>query len=224
MTKKNIHFLQSIFISCIIIFTNILHAHCPNELIINQEDGSTASYCLEINWKNGESKIRGEFSETHVKSPYLNPLLDNNGNTLSPRLWIYSTMTIYIWEKNDDEHKPVRIKDFRIFPYMIMEDGVHHMASYNFTEKKQNNPSQYSYKLSQLALNEMSGDISGCWTLRWSIKKNVADNDIYDIKSSHFLSTINNFLNISESQNNEQNKICEELVEASLTGFEIHDH
>ena len=161
----------------------LAQAHCPYEVSYSNE-----AYCLDLEWDFGERKIKGEFKPTNTVTPYLIPHKE------IPQRWIYSTAYLIVWKKGDKNHKPVEIPNFRVFPYMHMENGHHHSAGYDFLYDE----AEEAYLFRRVAFQQMKG----CWSLRWT----TADKDL--MASSKELLQITEFTNIDEQQKEKMVSFC----------------
>lgn len=158
-------------------------AHCPFEINVDQQ-----TYCLNIQWKMGDRKIQGQLTTSDQASPHLITM-----GTV-PQKWIYSRAEFAIWKKGDSTHKPVHFKEFRIFPYMMMQNGHHHSAAYDFSYDAISN----LYILSNTAFQKMKG----CWSLRWTIE----DSD--NLKASQKLMDITDYQNLNDAEVLVQESFC----------------
>ncbi len=172
----------------------IAWAHCPFGLKYDGKD-----YCLDLEWLPAESQIT-----TTALSPHLNPMGE------IPQKWVYSQFETFVWEKGDKKHTPVLIPDFRIFPYMFMDSGHHHGASYEF----QTDDSNSSYLLKRVAFQEMPG----CWTLRWTTHSSDS------LEDSQPLAKITDFVNLSEEGVSAQVDSCSNVDENPSGGGHQHHH
>lgn len=158
-------------------------AHCPFAM----EVGGT-KYCYDIQWINGEQKLQGQFNDTES----LSPQLVVTGTV--PQKWVYSRAFINFWIEGDEDHKPVRVDNLKIFPYMEMANGHHHSTSYEFTY----NNHDLRYVLQRMALQEMPG----CWSLRWTTTGNE------DLESSTLIQNLVEYPNLDDAKNAEMADYC----------------
>ncbi|MGH1468040.1 MAG: hypothetical protein ACRBBP_04050 [Bdellovibrionales bacterium] len=149
-------------------------AHCPAEVTHGGE-----VYCAAVNWLSGEKKVKGEFVDAGVETPYRVPMRE------VPQKWVYSIAVINLWAKGDRSHTPVMLEGFRVFQYMAMENGHNHGGSYEFNETEE------SYVLSKMALQQMRG----CWLLRWTFAQDDS------VKDSTELMKIGSYKNLSDEEN-----------------------
>jgi len=174
----------------------IANAHCPIALDIKSE-----KYCTEIEWQKGDLKSKGQFVESDVLSPYLIPMGE------IPQKWIYSKAQFAIWKDGDANHLPQEIPGLRIFPYMLMTDGHHHGASYEFN---------YDQNLQQYVLKAVGlQSMPGCWQLRWTTENTD------DFTASAFLANIVTYSNLDESKNLEMAEVC---ADDNVVADENHHH
>jgi hypothetical protein len=181
MEKK----MKKYILSVIVVLTSLAaQAHCPYGFTAN--DGG--DYCLSVEWAKGDKKVKGTYEESTFQSPYLN----KSGEL--PNKWIYSKALIRVWKKGDAHHVPVQFSDFRIFPYMLMADGMSHFASAQFSY----DPDGELYVLSGFSLQEMMG----CWSLRWT---QSADDSL---ATSQEIQSIIDYSNLDESENKSAAEMC----------------
>ncbi len=173
----------------LIFLPTLSYAHCPIPFETDNQ-----SFCAEIEWLSGERKVQGQFESVNYKSPQLNL----RGEI--PQKWVYSKMNIHVWEKGDHSHVPKFLKDFRVFPYMFMENGHHHSASYDFRWDSD----EQVYILKGIGFQEMNG----CWSLRWT----TSEQD--QLSSSHIFQTVDRFENLNERENDLIVKACQSLGES----------
>ena len=177
-------------------------ADCPYQVSSNGE-----AYCLDIEWKQGEVKTRGEFEGTDIESPYLVPQEE------IPQRWIYSKAEIITWKKSDSSQAPVEVPNFEIFPYMHMQNGHHHSTGYEFAYDSMNQ----RYVLSQVKFQSMPG----CWSLRWTTSpENMHSPENMQEISLHLMN-VTNFTNLDPEQRDDQIEFCQNIDE----DFDpVHDH
>jgi hypothetical protein len=160
----------------------ISQAHCPYSIKTKSQN-----YCLDIQWLNSEIKVKGGWQT----SPELSPYLISMGEV--PQKWHYSKVQFLVWLEGDNNHKPQKIENLNIKPYMKMADGHHHQASSDFYWNDENQV----YELKRLALQEMQG----CWQLDWTLEDEQLPID-------NFLMNVENYTNLTESENLEMVKFC----------------
>lgn len=171
-------------------------AHCPFEI---ESDGQ--AYCVDISWQKGEKKVQGLFKPTDKQSPQLIPMGE------IPQKWIYSKADVFVWEKGDSNHTSQFIEDFRIFPYMNMEDGHHHSVSYDFKYDSG------KYTLQAMGFQKMPG----CWSLRWT-------NEEHDqMGNSSFLMNVLDYENLTDDENHSMKSYCTS-GSGSNSGSHSHSH
>ncbi|MCB0421612.1 MAG: hypothetical protein KDD61_11485 [Bdellovibrionales bacterium] len=161
-------------------------ADCPYTI-----NWKAQSYCVSLEWLNGEAKSRGKFSDVNELSPYLISM------GMSPNQWVYSQVAAKVWVAGEKEQTPVVIPGFRIFPYMMMSNGHHHSTRYDYVGPDQDG----TYLLRRMAFHKMRG----CWSLRWT----TADEDLLD--SSAELAQITEFVNLSEAEQKSIKELCQTL-------------
>lgn len=162
-------------------------AHCPIELEINGD-----KYCTNVKWLASDTKVQGQYQESFSLSPYLIPAGE------VPPKWAYSKAEFLIWKKGDGKHKPQNPKDFRIFPYMMMESGAHHSAGYTFGYDQNSE----TFIIQHLALQSMKG----CWSLRWT----TSSTD--EIATSQHLANVVEYSNLNTSDNDTMTTYCKNLI------------
>lgn len=159
-------------------------AHCPAEVVQNGK-----SYCASVEWLDGEKKIKGEFVGVDVETAYSIPMRER------PQKWVYSRAAVSIWEKGDATHAPVFLEGFRVFHYMVMENGHHHDGgSYEFEKDTEGGV----YLLSKMALHRMRG----CWSLRWTFSHEDS------MSESSELVKVDTYKNLSDAENEESMGFC----------------
>lgn len=171
--------------AALLMFPLSAFAHCPIEI-----EMEAVSYCLDIQWIEGEKKSQGSFVEAESPSPHL----VEAGQI--PQKWIYSQAQIQTWKKGDTTHQPAVIENFRVFPYMHMTNGHHHSTSYEFSYDSQKGV----YVLNRMALQEMAG----CWSLRSTTQEGE------DPSLSQFLQNIVDYPNLDETKNEKMATYCSE--------------
>jgi hypothetical protein len=173
-------------------------AHCPWPVQVNDQ-----AYCVDVIWHFGEQKLQGQFSGSEMPSPHLVPMSE------IPQGWIFSRASLYIWEQGDPLHQPVEIENFRVFPYMFMENGHHHSTGYEFAYDS----SQEQYWIQRMAFQQMRG----CWSLRWTTEPQD------ELETSQTLLNIIQFANLDEAQWQQQMAWCEAVGERP-EGHGGHSH
>ncbi len=168
------------------LFSAAASAHCPEAFKVNQK-----KFCLTVEWEFGEKRTNGVFETSGNLSPYA----IKQGE--APPTWIYSRALVSVWADGDTEHKPVKLDNFKVFPYMYMDDGKHHPATYKFTYDEANG----AYMLSSMALHKMAG----CWSLRWTTDSSE------NLSTSKPLMDIIQYSNFSEKENKEAEAFCKSL-------------
>lgn len=171
----------------LILFSQIGWSHCPTALELNG-----AQYCLGLEWLEAEQKVGGELQPKGTLSPIFNYM----GAASEDRL--YSRAVVRLWKLGDSDHTPVYFDSFRVFNYMFMSGGHHHLASMNW----QWDSVEEAYIISELNFREMKG---GCWVLRWT----VAAPDAHET-STHLMSVIQ-YSNLGAEAQSEQEMFCERL-------------
>lgn len=171
----------------LILLPSAAYAHCPISIEINGE-----KYCTNINWLPSDTKVQGQYQESTLPSPHLIP----SGEV--PQKWAYSKAEFLIWKNGDHSHTPQAPKGFRIFPYMVMENGMHHSAGNTFSWDEKNGV----FVIEHLALQSMKG----CWSLRWTT--NATD----DFATSHLLTNIVGYMNLNAADNAVMTQYCETLT------------
>jgi hypothetical protein len=166
------------------------HATCPKEIMSQDQ-----SYCMEITWDYGEKKSRGDFKSSEELSPFLTPMKE------IPQKWIYSKAYFKLWKKDDPSKTAVEVPNFRVFPFMHMENGHNHSASYEFDLDTQDKV----YVFHKMSFRQMRG----CWTLRWTTLPEDT------MESSKLLMPVTEFTNLADSQIDQQVKICQRLIGTS---------
>ncbi|MCJ8275330.1 MAG: hypothetical protein MJK18_00705 [Bdellovibrionales bacterium] len=169
--------------------TSIASAHCPVEM-----ETQHGIYCADLSWNSGQSKVGGNF----VDIDEVSPLLSNNP---IPQKWLYSSLSLYIWEKGDSSHTLVELNDLNLFPYMEMAMNHSHSASHKFEYDEVTG----SYRLSQWRMQEMSG----CWSLRWTQDTSMDIDDSSSVLSqSQLLTNVTGYTNVSEEKNETMASFC----------------
>jgi hypothetical protein len=176
---------------------SLVFAHCPMSLEVNGEQ-----LCASVIWLNGDQKIKGQYHETAVLSPYLIP----SGEI--PQKWIYAKAEFLIWKKGDSTHTGQAPNGLRIFPYMIMQDGHHHSTSYELSFDSVSK----KHIVAAAALQAMPG----CWSFRWTTEAND------DLSTSQHLINVSNYTNLSPVDNSKMNDFCTAV--GVDTENEGHDH
>lgn len=195
--KKNIFKIAVALISFLI--TTNLYAYCPFEFQYGDK-----TYCVDLEWTQGQKRIKGQYQESQEQSPYLNFL------SVRPELWTYSRAYIYLWEKGVGQ-TPVYVDKVKFFPFMVMKEGHSHGAKSHLEYDVQNN----RYILSQMAFQEMK---EGCWQLRLKVEN----------QEDFVLLDITDFANLTPEQNYDQSVMCSvcSTIEpsSSETSSEPHHH
>lgn len=177
---------MKIFILLFLTLPMKVFANCPYTIEVSGQ-----SYCVEIQWLNGDIKKQGVFQESSESSPQL--VLKGT----VPQKWIYSKALFHIWEKNDPAQQPQQIEDFKVYPYMTMISGHHHSTSHQFYW----NEVEQAYELKAMALKWMEG----CWSLHWTL------NAVTEGTNSQLLMNVLDFKNISQSDKEMFQNYCEVL-------------
>jgi hypothetical protein len=175
--------MKQILILLSFFFSQGLWAHCPIPVVDKAGD-----YCMDVEWQMGDRKVKGVAQTSDQMSPYLNRVGD------VPQKWIYSKAILKLWANGDKNHVPVYLSDFRVFPYMLMVDGMDHIGLYEFTYDSIN---QY-YVLSGFNLQEMAG----CWSLHWTTAVDDA------AVTSTLASAITNYSNLNVADNLKATNYC----------------
>lgn len=183
----------------LILLPSTVFAHCPISLDINGE-----KYCTNVHWLSSDTKIQGQFQESTLPSPHLIP----NGEV--PQKWAYSKADLLIWKHGDSQHAPQMPEGFRVFPYMVMENGMHHSAGYNFSWSQETE----TFVVQHLALQSMKG----CWSLRWTTDSKD------DVSTSQHLINIGDYQNLNDPDNAVMKNYCETLSEAPQGNGDHHHH
>lgn len=190
--------MKHIFLALILI-PSATYAHCPIALEINGEP-----YCTNINWLSSDSKVQGQYQESQLPSPQL------IASGEIPQKWAYSKGEFLVWKKGDPKHTPQAPEGFRIFPYMVMENGMHHSAGYNFLW----NEDSETFVVQHLALQSMKG----CWSLRWT----TSTTD--DFTTSQHLTHILGYANLSSADNAVMKNYCDTLTTDAPSENNGHHH
>lgn len=178
------------------ILASMAWSMCPYEFKIKNE-----SYCLNVDWVNGDRKVQGKWSEVSDQSPHL------NSSTIRPEQWIYSKAYVDVWLASDQDQKPIYVEGLEVYPFMMMLGGHSHGAKSNW----QYDLKSQRYILSQLNFQEMK---NGCWQLRMKMN-NEAETAIMNI---------DRFVNISVEANYDQSVMCSLCEAEAGTGVSGHSH
>jgi hypothetical protein len=175
---KSILVLFSFFVS------SAAFAHCPIPVKTDKGD-----YCIDVEWQKGDRMVKGALEATDQMSPFLNKMGE------VPQKWIYSRALVRMWQNGDKNHVPVAIEGFRIFPYMLMTDGMHHIGTYKFEYSS----TEAAYVISGFSLQEMMG----CWSLRWTIESDDA------VESSALAAPVVGYSNLDDAANLTATQYCD---------------
>ncbi|MCB0413003.1 MAG: hypothetical protein KDD50_01635 [Bdellovibrionales bacterium] len=173
--------MKLIIVFYILIGSSLANASsaCPYEIYEN-----STIYCVDLEWMNGEKKLRGQFYEVEQESPYLIP------NDEIPQKWVYSRARLAVWKKEDSLRTLVILPDLVVFPYMKMMNGHHHGTGYDFKIDQDSN----TYILGQIAFIEMHG----IWSLNWKIGDQEGQPLIEPLQ----------FFNLSQAENQSLSDVC----------------
>jgi len=175
--------------------SSLSFAHCPNAFSHQGKD-----YCMDFTWNKVQRVQRGELVTLNQQSPVLNDI----GVRAFRR--VLSSLSLSIWNNGDKDHRPVRLEGFRVFPYMLMTDGMHHPGS----SKTEFIESEGSYLVSELPFFDM--EQGGCWSLRFTFSSASRISDSFKI------SDVFDYTNIESAKVIQLLGICE-----MCSSFDIED-
>ncbi len=179
--KKMKKILLSLILS--LMFPTLALAECPVEI----KSGNDV-YCASVEWGFGEKKVRGDFIEVTDETPYMIPM------QTVPQKWVYSKAFISLWRKGDVDESPVELEGFKVFPFMMMQNGHNHSTSYTFSYVEE----LKVYELSEFGFIAMKG----CWSLRWTL------GDEINLESSESLGQVVEYKNLSPEKNEVFAQFC----------------
>lgn len=161
-----------------LLLQNLIFADCKHSAQIND-----TTYCYEMNWKAADKKIKGELSSTDTMSPVLIPMKE------MPQKWFYSKLHIKFWAPNDSNKSGLEVDGLKVLPFMYMDNGHNHSTSHTL------NFEQGVYKLSAMALHQMTG----CWSINWKINDG----------KPQLLQLITKYTNLTPAENQAIKKHCQ---------------
>lgn len=188
--------------------SSLASAHCPDSFTHEE-----TKYCFSLAWQQTQQRLSGEeLKEGFAMSPYLVPFLRPLIGQARPVVEL-SRVKIFIWKEGDANHVPVVFSDFRVFPYMFMENSHHHATNSSFSFVEETAQEQGHYLLEGMRLQGMQNTGGGCWQLRWMAQQ---DPDFTDLtfEASEAFKVVSGYTNLEVGGLKEQESACEELVPA----------
>lgn len=138
-------------------------AHCPNEFNYSDKE-----LCYSYEWLSGPH-LGGGHGRGHGH---------HHGHGMKKPM--SSELSVAFWIKGDSTHAPVEIEGLRIYPWMIMDNGMEHGSRPETIKFDANNG---VYLVSNIFLMKMMG----YWEMRLAIPSDFSD---FDPKSDYVSSFI----------------------------------
>lgn len=140
----------------IALFSLNAFSHCPNEIVLEQGE-----LCFNYTWTNGPH-LNGAHGGGH------HHMMKNSGRPMA------STLEVAFWKHGDSTHAPVQIEGLRIYPWMIMNNGMEHGSR---PETLTYDSARGIYIVSDLYFSKMMG--------YWEVRFAVLDGSDFDPKSDY---------------------------------------